>query len=91
MLLMEYAETKNILKRKFAVVQEVRDNGKDVTILYKVDGQRYVNGQPSARTISKEIADKTEVDKDTGRLLSGSIVKKSNFWVWVPEGVEDEA
>lgn len=90
MLLMEYAKTKGLLKSKFATVVEVRNNGSEVTLIYKVDGQKYANGQYSAKTLTKQEADTVEVDKDSGRILNGTVLRKNNFWVWQLE-LSDEA
>ena len=89
MLLMQYAAEHNILKTRKAKVSEVRDNGSDVTILYMISGQKYPNGNPSAKNVSKKVAASLEVD-DEGYLMSGNILKKNNFWVW-EEGASNEA
>lgn len=89
MLLMEYAKSKGILRTRYAKVVEIRDNGADLTILYKVDGQKYP-GNPSARTVSREIAESLEVSED-GCLMSGRVLKKNNFWIWAEDDSSDEA
>jgi hypothetical protein len=91
MLLSQYLEENNLIKRHKAKVFDATDNGSTVTILYRVDGQRYKSEKDfSARTLTRKQYDAVEVDEKTGYLLSGKTVKKSNFWIWVLED-EDEA
>lgn len=88
--LYDYAVETNTLKSRKAKYVELHENGDEVTVLYRIDGQKYPNDRPSAKSLPKAIAkNKIKVD-DSGYLVGGSVTKKQNFWVWTYEG-EDEA
>ena len=90
MLLSQYLEDKGLIKRHRAKVHDATDNGDSITILYRVDGQKYKSDKDfSARTLNKAVYNKQEVDDD-GYLITGRTVRKSNFWIWVPTESDDE-
>lgn len=90
MLLSQYLEDKGLIKRHRAKVYDATDNGDSVTILYRVEGQKYKSDKDfSARTLNKSVYGQQEVDDD-GYLITGRTIRKSNFWVWTPDS-EDEA
>ena len=80
--LYDHAVTTKTLKSRRAKYIELHENGDEVTVLYMIEGQKYLNNKPSARTLPKSIA-KTEVKvDDDGFLIGGYVVKRQNFWVW---------
>lgn len=89
MLLKVYAEEHNLIERKEVKVIKIVPAGKDYTIHYRVSGQKYRDDKDvSKRTVSQSIYDSLEVDEKTGNLISGNVVRKSNFLVWEPESDE---
>lgn len=85
MLLKQYLEDNNLIKKHKAKVYDATDNGSTVTILYRVDGQRYKSDKDfSARSLTKSQYESVEVD-ESGYLISGRTIRKSNFWIWVLE------
>ena len=89
--LYDYAVDTGTLKSKKAKYIELHEQGDEVTVLYKIDGQKYINDRPSARTMPKSVAkDRIKVD-DNGYLIGGTVVKKQNFWVWSPSEDDCEA
>ena len=89
--LYDYAIKTKTLKSRRAKYIELHEQGTDVTVLYKIDGQKYINDRPSARTMPTAVAkDSIKVD-DEGYLIGGFIMKKQNFWVWSPSEDTDEA
>lgn len=87
MLLSEYAEKKGILEVKRVKVHKVVPAGKDFTIHYRIDGQRYRDDKDfSKRTISAEIYNQLEVDEETGYLINPVVTRKNNFLVWEVPG-----
>ena len=91
MLLSQYLEDKGLLKKHRAKIFDATDNGDSITVLYRVEGQRYKNDKDfSARALPKAIYDKQEVD-DNGYLTTGRTIRKSNFWIWEPSSEDVEA
>ena len=91
MLLDEYLTKHGLLKQHRAKVHDATNNGNTVTVLYRVEGQKYKSDKDfSARTLTRVQYDATQVDDD-GYFLTGKTFRKSNFWVWSPEDSESEA
>lgn len=86
MLLSEYAEQHGLIEKRYATVKKVVPGAGVYTIHYRISGQKYRDdADVSKRTILAEVYKTVEVDETNGNILSGRIIKKSNFLVWEPD------